>query len=320
MYICTTFGQKSWHPTSHSSCAASVNKFILRWKEVQTGFVDCSKRHLICWFRVGSDTGKDTYNDVVFYSCCSIRCCWTTSERYWSPTTIFHEQAATPEMIRYGMELVKQTTDLAKKIQWTFPGMFKEGKFVADLQIALWSTKGDLLRESGWFMARSPERSYTNAKILGNWQKFLADIDKKKLFSSLSKKTAEEVSTFSRAYKNVYITANDQVKSHESCCWYFRSPSNQSRHFPEKHHLKPWQQHAKALFLAFTGSDWSSFSSKILLEDSGQNAITHGGTCNCFWHFIRNNNVAAKCGVELCLLAIFQWIRPHPNEDVLTED
>ena len=29
----------------------------------------------------------------------------------------FHEKAATPEMIRHGMELVKQATDLAKKIQ-----------------------------------------------------------------------------------------------------------------------------------------------------------------------------------------------------------
>jgi len=64
---------------------------------------------------------------------------------------LFHEKAATPEMIRHGMELVKKTTehlnpqqvpvmvvdqplyDLAKKMQWTFPDVFGEDKFVVML-------------------------------------------------------------------------------------------------------------------------------------------------------------------------------------------
>lgn len=86
---------------------------------------------------------------------------------------LFHEKAATPEMIRHGMELVKKTTehfnphqvpvlvvdqplyDLAKKMQWTFPDIFGEDKFLVMLgglhiEMALWSTMGDLLRGSGW--------------------------------------------------------------------------------------------------------------------------------------------------------------------------
>jgi len=86
---------------------------------------------------------------------------------------LFHEKAATPEMIRHGMYLVKKTTehlnphqvpvfvvdqplyDLAKKMQWTLPDIFGEDKFVVMLgglhiEMALWSTMGDLLRGSGW--------------------------------------------------------------------------------------------------------------------------------------------------------------------------
>jgi len=45
--------------------------------------------------------------------------------------------------------------DLAKKMQWTFPDIFGEDKFVVMLgglhiEMALWSTMGDLLRGSGW--------------------------------------------------------------------------------------------------------------------------------------------------------------------------
>ena len=86
---------------------------------------------------------------------------------------LFHEKAATPEMIRHGMELVKKTTEhinphqapvlvvdqplygLAKKMKWTFPDIFGEDKFVVMLgglhiEMALWSTMGDLLHGSGW--------------------------------------------------------------------------------------------------------------------------------------------------------------------------
>lgn len=45
--------------------------------------------------------------------------------------------------------------DLAKKMQWTFLDLLGEDKFVVilvglHLEMALWSTMGDLLRGSGW--------------------------------------------------------------------------------------------------------------------------------------------------------------------------
>ena len=61
---------------------------------------------------------------------------------------LIHERAATPEMTRHGMELVKKSTlhlnpsqipvmavdqplyDLAKKNQWTFPDSLGEDRFV----------------------------------------------------------------------------------------------------------------------------------------------------------------------------------------------
>ena len=86
---------------------------------------------------------------------------------------LFHEKAATPDMILHGMELVRKTTrylnphqipllvvdqplyDLSKKMQWTFPETFGEDKFVVMLgglhiEMALWATMGDILRGSGW--------------------------------------------------------------------------------------------------------------------------------------------------------------------------
>ena len=86
---------------------------------------------------------------------------------------LFHEKAATPGMIRHGMYLVKQLTeylnpqqlpvlvvdqplyDIAKKMQWTFPEIYGEDKFLVMLgglhiEMALWATMGDLLRGSGW--------------------------------------------------------------------------------------------------------------------------------------------------------------------------
>ena len=86
---------------------------------------------------------------------------------------LFHERAATPEMIRHGIELVKKLTlhlnpsqipvmavdqplyDLAKKNKWTFPNSLGEDRFVVllgglHIEMALWSTIGDLLPESGW--------------------------------------------------------------------------------------------------------------------------------------------------------------------------
>ena len=86
---------------------------------------------------------------------------------------LFRDKAATPKMIRHGMYLVKKTTeflnsqqipimvvdqplfDIAKKMQWTFPELFGEDRFLVMLgglhiEMALWATMGDFLRGSGW--------------------------------------------------------------------------------------------------------------------------------------------------------------------------
>ena len=49
----------------------------------------------------------------------------------------------------------QQLYDLAKKMQWTFPDIFGKDKFVVmlgglNIEMALWSIMGDLLRWSGW--------------------------------------------------------------------------------------------------------------------------------------------------------------------------
>ena len=84
---------------------------------------------------------------------------------------LFHDKAATPEMIHHGMNLLKKNTehlnpqqvpamvvdqplyDLAKKNAVDLTS--SEDKFVVMLgglhiELALWSTMGDLLRGSGW--------------------------------------------------------------------------------------------------------------------------------------------------------------------------
>lgn len=86
---------------------------------------------------------------------------------------LFRDKAATPKMIRHGMYLVKKTTeflnseqipimvvdqplfDIAKKMQWTFPELFGEDRFLVmsgglHIEMALWATMGDFLRGSGW--------------------------------------------------------------------------------------------------------------------------------------------------------------------------
>ena len=87
---------------------------------------------------------------------------------------LFHEKAATAAMI--GHWIVWQTTDflspgqiavlvvdqplyaIAKKIQWTFPENFGENIFVVllgflHIEMALWSTIGDIMQGAGWVEA-----------------------------------------------------------------------------------------------------------------------------------------------------------------------
>ena len=77
---------------------------------------------------------------------------------------LFHVKAATPEMIRHGMELVKMTTEHLNPYQIPVlvvdqplyvPEILGEDKFVVMLgglhiEMALWSNIGDLLFGSGW--------------------------------------------------------------------------------------------------------------------------------------------------------------------------
>lgn len=86
---------------------------------------------------------------------------------------LFYEKADTPTMIKHGMDVLREATSLlnpgqvpvitldqplfalAKAIQWKWPAEYGEDKFVVmlgglHLQMAMWSTVGDLLDGSGW--------------------------------------------------------------------------------------------------------------------------------------------------------------------------
>lgn len=86
---------------------------------------------------------------------------------------LFYEKADTPAMIKHGMDVLREATSflnpgqvpvitldqplfaLAKAIQWKWPVEYGEDKFVVmfgglHLEMAMWSTVGDLLDGSGW--------------------------------------------------------------------------------------------------------------------------------------------------------------------------
>ena len=86
---------------------------------------------------------------------------------------LFYEKADTPTMIKHGMDVLREATSflnpgqvpvitldqplfaLAKAIQWKWPAEYGEDKFVVmlgglHLQMAMWSTVGDVLDGSGW--------------------------------------------------------------------------------------------------------------------------------------------------------------------------
>ena len=98
---------------------------------------------------------------------------------------LFYEKSATPAMIKHGMDLVKEATNLlnpgqipvitfdqplfalAKLVQWHFSATHGEGQYVAMLgglntEIALWKALGDLLEGSGGTSALS-EAEVTSA-------------------------------------------------------------------------------------------------------------------------------------------------------------
>lgn len=89
---------------------------------------------------------------------------------------LFYEKAATPSMIKHGMNVLKQAITflnpsqipvialdqplfaLAKMVQWKWPQTHGEDKYVVmfgglHLELALWNTLGDLLDSSGWTTA-----------------------------------------------------------------------------------------------------------------------------------------------------------------------
>ena len=89
---------------------------------------------------------------------------------------LFYEKAATPAMIKHGMDVLKQAITflnppqipvialdqplfaLAKMVQWKWPESYGEQKYVVmfgglHLEMALWNTLGDFLGSSGWTTA-----------------------------------------------------------------------------------------------------------------------------------------------------------------------
>ena len=83
---------------------------------------------------------------------------------------LFYEKAATPAMVKHGMDVIQDAITLvnpgqipvivfdqplftiAKTVQWKWPDTHGEGKFVVmlgglHLEMALWNTLGDLLEE-----------------------------------------------------------------------------------------------------------------------------------------------------------------------------
>ncbi len=89
---------------------------------------------------------------------------------------LFYEKAATPAMIKHGMDVVRQATQhlnpgqipvttfdqplfaLAKLVQWRWPVTHGESVHVVmfgglHIEMALWNTLGDLLEASGWTTA-----------------------------------------------------------------------------------------------------------------------------------------------------------------------
>ncbi|KAL9954616.1 hypothetical protein ACROYT_G042180 [Oculina patagonica] len=86
---------------------------------------------------------------------------------------LFYKKADTPAMIKHGMDVIREATSflnpgqlpvitldqplfaLAKSIQWQWPVEYGEDRFVVmfgglHLEMAMWSTVGDLLDVSGW--------------------------------------------------------------------------------------------------------------------------------------------------------------------------
>ncbi len=89
---------------------------------------------------------------------------------------LFYEKAASPAMIKHGMDVQKQAIEylnpgqiavttfdqplfaLAKYVQWKWPATHGEALYVVMLgglhtEMALWSTLGDILEGSGWTTA-----------------------------------------------------------------------------------------------------------------------------------------------------------------------
>lgn len=89
---------------------------------------------------------------------------------------LFYEKAATPALVKHGMNVQKLATDflnpgqipvttfdqplfaIAKYVQWNWPHTHGEKVHVVMLgglhtEMALWNTLGDLLQDSGWTTA-----------------------------------------------------------------------------------------------------------------------------------------------------------------------
>lgn len=148
--------------------------------ELDLDLIDADRQHEQSWMNevhnnLNVEQESDTVNPIVWSSYHASRsdAVGQNAKNIEALLPLFHEKAASPGMIRHGMNLVKQITDhlnpqqipvlvvdqplydIAKKMQWTFPESLGEDKFVVMLgglhiEMALWATMGDLLRGSGW--------------------------------------------------------------------------------------------------------------------------------------------------------------------------
>ena len=106
---------------------------------------------------------------------------------------LFYEKAATPAMVKHGMDVLKQAITflnpdqipiiavdqplfaLAKMVQWKWPSSHGEQAYVVMLgglhvEMALWNVLGDLLDGSGWTNALS-EAEVGSSGVAGSFLK-----------------------------------------------------------------------------------------------------------------------------------------------------
>ena len=130
---------------------------------------------------VDSDLESGTPNNVVFIPSCLIWCCWTAGKKHWGPPATFSWQSRNPrnnspwnepgEKKHWAPQPTTSPCDGSGPTPlWPCKNMQWKVKFVVMLgglliEMALWSTMGDLLRGSGW-----PEALKEAGLVIGCWR------------------------------------------------------------------------------------------------------------------------------------------------------